>query len=216
MFKKHWWRYWKPRNTHLPPVRVKGPGGVDEYIEAVELPMDWDNSAQSWDMTFKDTSDGSYVVGMVGKRRGSQLFLIDLIRARMDFPATLHALATLTAKHPDVVAKLIEEKANGAAVISSVESTMSGVIAVQVDGSKEARAHSVTPFVEAHNVFLPHPDLPGYEWVGGFIAELAAFPTGKNDDQVDGFAQLGRYLLAGNGGWIREPSAAWESYWANQ
>lgn len=216
MFKKHWWRYWKPRNTHYPPVRVKLPGGQTEYIEAVELPMDWDNSAQSWDMTFKDTSDGSYVVGLVGKRRRTSLFITDMIRDRMSFTETLHAVEELTYRNPDVAAKLIEEKANGAAVINAVENEISGVIAVQVAGSKEARAHAATPHVEAGNVYLPHPDLPGCAWVGDFIAELAAFPTGKHDDQVDAFAQLDRYLLAANGGTIREPSAAWSSYWANQ
>ncbi|MGB3330898.1 MAG: phage terminase large subunit, partial [Thermomicrobiales bacterium] len=216
MFKRHWWRYWKPRNSHLPPVRVKLPGGGEDYIHAVEIPADWDQSAQSWDMTFKDTSDGSYVVGLVGKRHGSRMFITDYVRERLSFTATLHALGEMTYRNPDVEAKLIEEKANGPAVISAIENDLSGVIPVQVEGSKEARAHAATPHVEAGNVCLPHPLLPGMGWVEDFIAELSAFPSGKHDDQVDAYTQLDRYLLAGNGATIRDPSAAWASYWANQ
>jgi phage terminase large subunit-like protein len=45
-------------------------------------------------------------------------------------------------------------------------------------------------------VFLLHPLLA--PWVAAFIAELAAFPTGANDDQVDGFSQLVRHLIGGH------------------
>jgi predicted phage terminase large subunit-like protein len=78
-------------------------------------------------------------------------------------------------------------------VIATLTESIAGLIPVQVDGSKEARAHSTTPHVEAGNWYLPHPAIA--PWVDEFIDELAGFPTGAHDDYVDAFGQLDRYLF---------------------
>jgi predicted phage terminase large subunit-like protein len=54
------------------------------------------------------------------------------------------------------------------------------------DGGKIARAQAVSPQVESGNVYLPHPAIA--PWVEAFVDELAAFPNGKHDDQVDSFS----------------------------
>jgi predicted phage terminase large subunit-like protein len=62
-----------------------------------------------------------------------------------------------------------------------------GILAVNPEGGKVARAIAISPLVEAGNVYLPHPlHAP---WVNDFIEECAAFPNGKNDDQVDAMTQ---------------------------
>src|SRR6185369_7597794 len=123
------------------------------------------------------------------------------VRDRMDFPATVKAIESLSAKHPAAVAKLVEDKANGPAVISTLKSKISGLIAVEPRGSKEARASAVSPAIEAGNVFLPAPSAA--PWVHDFIEECAAFPKGANDDQVDAMTQaLDRFLSGGAGAWI--------------
>lgn len=193
MFKRHWWRYWQPRNANLPPVAVKQPDGTTRYVHAMEQPAWWERSAQSWDMSFKQTESGSFVVGLVAATYGPDLFLLDRYRERIDFPGTINAVQTMTARYPDVAAKLIEEKANGSAVIDTLKHSIAGLIPVQTDGSKQARAHAATPFVEAGNVYLPHPVLA--PWVEEFVAEHAAFPTAARDDQVDAMSQLVRYLM---------------------
>lgn len=194
MFKRHWWRFWQPQGANLPAVPVKMPDGSTRQVWADEQPGWWDTSAQSWDMTFKETKSGSFVVGLVGATRGPNSYLLDCYRDRVEFTGMVQAVRNMTAKHPTVGAKLIEDKANGPAVIDTLRGSISGVIAVGVDGSKEARAASSTPRVESGNWYLPHPDIA--PWVHDFIAELSAFPTGANDDQVDAFSQLDRYLAA--------------------
>ena len=198
MFKRHWWRYWQPRGEQLPPVKVKMPDGSTRDVWAQEQPAWWETSAQSWDMAFKETKGGSFVVGLVGGTYGPNLYLTDRFRERVDFPGTLVAVRSMSARHPNAAAKLIEDKANGPAVIATLRSELPGLIPVQTDGGKESRANAVTPFVEGGNVYLPHPLLA--PWVDEFLAELAAFPTGAHDDQVDAFSQLARYLMgdAGN------------------
>ncbi len=163
MFKRSWWKFYR-----LPPNHF------DEII-------------QSWDMSFKETKGGSYVVGQVWGRKGADKYLLDQVRARMDFPTTLHAVRSLSAKWPQAHAKLVEDKANGPAVIATLKREITGLIAVEPQGSKEARAAAVSPDVEAGNVYLPDPTVA--PWIHDFIEELSAFPHGVNDDQCDSTTQ---------------------------
>lgn len=153
-----------------------------------------DEVVQSWDMAFKDTDASDYVVGQVWGRWGVEVFLLDQIHERLSFVDTLKAVRQLTARWPQATAKYIEDKANGTAVINALSRTVQGLIPVEPDGSKEARAAAVSPFVESGAVHLPAPELA--PWVGGFIDEHAAFPQGSHDDQVDATTQaLNRLLL---------------------
>jgi predicted phage terminase large subunit-like protein len=63
-----------------------------------------------------------------------------------------------------------------------------GVLAVNPEGGKVARAAAVSPLIEAGNVYLPHPMF--MPWVADFLEECAAFPNGAHDDQVDAMTQV--------------------------
>jgi len=174
IFRRDWFRYW----TRLPPK-----------LEQL----------QSWDMTFKATTDGSYVVGQVWGRSGADKFLLDQIRARMSYTETLDAVARLTDRWPDAHVKLIEDAANGPAVMSMLRRSIRGIVGVTPQGSKEARASAVSPDVEGGNVWLPDPSMPGYAWVRDFVAEWTTFPRAATDDQVDAGTQaLLRWAGAGS------------------
>lgn len=160
--RRDWWKYYK----QLPSMDVV---------------------IQSWDCSFKETQDGSYVVGQVWGRKGPNKYLIDQFRSRVDFVGTLQALRTMTGKHPHARLKLIEDKANGPAVISTLRSEISGIVPVLPQGSKESRLHAVSPDIEAGNVYIPDPSIA--PWVHDYVEELAAFPNGANDDQVDATTQ---------------------------
>lgn len=179
--KRAWWRFYRA------PMWREQPDGSMRVA-------DFDQLIQSWDMTFKDTKGTDYVVGQVWGLRGANVYLLDQVRDRMDFPTTCQALKTLSAKWPQAHAKLVEEKANGAAVISQLHATVGGLIPITPTESKEARTSAVSPYVESGNVFLPDPELA--PWVAGLIDEAASFPVGKHDDQVDGLSQaLARLLI---------------------
>ena len=180
LFKRDYWRYYKA------PLAYRRDDGT--------MQVSADQVIQSWDMTFKDTKGSDYVVGQVWARRGAEAFLLDQVRDRLDFTATCKAVETLSAKWPQAVAKLVEDKANGPAVIAQLRRHVSGLIPVDVKDSKLARASAVAPFAEAGNVHLPDPRLA--PWVGDFIEEAASFPNAAHDDQVDGMSQaLARLLL---------------------
>lgn len=147
---------------------------------------------QSWDLTFKDKDTSDYVVGQVWLRVGHQAWLLDQVRRRMNFNDTCAALLALSAKWPQAVAKLVEDKANGPAVINALQQQINGLIPIEPQGSKKARASAVSPLAFSKDVILPTAEiLPNVE---DLREELVNFPS-KHDDTVDALSQAINYLL---------------------
>lgn len=181
IFQRTWWKWYDQ------PQWVETDG--------VCHALTFDEIVQSWDMAFKDTDGADFVVGQVWGRRGEHAWLLDQVRGRMSFVDTCMKVRSLSARWPQAVAKLVEDKANGTAVINQLSSMLPGLIPVQPDGSKVARASAISPFVEAGNVWLPSPEIA--PWVDGLVEECAAFPLSAHDDQVDALSQaLNRILLS--------------------
>jgi predicted phage terminase large subunit-like protein len=167
-----WWRFWQPPGANLPPVLVRQPDGTYQSVIALEIGT-VEEQAQSWDCTFKGLETSDYVVGQVWGRVASRFLILDQVRDKMDFPATVKAVRQLSASWTGCAAKLIEDKANGSAVIQMLQHEIRGILPVNPEGGKVARAAAVSPFIEAGNVYLPHPQL--MPWVNDFIEECAAF-----------------------------------------
>lgn len=106
----------------------------------------------------------------------------------MDYPATVRAVRNVSELWPHCTAKLIEDKANGSAVIQMLAREIPGIIPVNPEGGKIGRAAAVSPLIEAGDVYLPHPQL--FPWVNDFIEECVQFPNGAHDDQVDAMTQM--------------------------
>lgn len=215
--KRHWWRYWKPKGTQFPPVTVKLDDGTLVLIEAIDLPDEFDEIIQSWDMAFKDekasrSGNPDFVAGGVWGREQANKFLLDQVCDRMNFPQTCAAVALMTKKWPKARAKLVEDKANGPAVIATLGNKISGLIAVDPEGGKISRVNAVSPQIESGNVYLPHPML--FPWVSGFIEECAVFPNGAFDDQVDQMSQALLRLEEDEGDYLVGPgSTTGKSKW---
>lgn len=197
ILKRHWWRYWKPKGVNLPSVAVKvpdekkpdgtvAPGYILE-IDAIDLPDKFDEVIQSWDCAFKDTKKSDFVAGQVWARADANRFILDYYRDRADIVGTMTQIEAFSAKWPNAHTKLIEDKANGPAVMQILGKKISGLIGVEPEGGKVSRAQAAAPAVESGNVYLPHPAL--YGWVDEFIVSCASFPNAANDDDVDSFTQ---------------------------
>ena len=159
------------------------------------LPPQFDQVICSWDCAFKDEETSDYVCGQVWGRCGAFFYLIDQVHGHYNFFNTVLQILLLAQKHPGATTKLVEDKANGTAIIETLQEKVPGMVAVDPLGGKFARASAVSGFFEAGNVFLPDPKLPGYEWVDQkYIPELLTFPRGKHDDQVDATTQALLYL----------------------
>ena len=194
LVKRCWWRFWHYPGNPLPSVQVKLADGSLFECPCIPLPSNGDDTTphfdqelQSWDMAFKDTKDCAYVVGQDWGRKDADRFLLDQKREKLDFVASVRAVRQFSAKHPNAHAKLVEDKANGPAVISTLKKEISGLIAIDPQGNKEGRAQAVTPEIESGNVYLPHPAIA--PWVWDFIEEWAAAPNGIYWDQIDAASQ---------------------------
>ena len=84
-------------------------------------------------------------------------------------------------------------KANGPAVIQSLQHEITGFVEVNPEGGKVSRAAAASPQLESGNWYLPHPMLAS--WVEEFVGECAALPAGAYDDQVDAWSQGAKRLL---------------------
>jgi predicted phage terminase large subunit-like protein len=189
-FKIEWLRFWYDEELGVPEqVALKTNKGLPFIIQQKPLPkIDVTTKLSSWDLAFKETSGSDFVVGQMWARAcfSVEVFLLKQYRARAGFGRTQDAImAHLT--NEDCTHVLVEEKANGAAIIDTLRTEVPGLVAVDPRGGKVARASAVEPMFEAGQVWLPHP--AQQPWVTDFIKELITFPKSVNDDQVDAMTQ---------------------------
>ena len=163
------------------------------------LPESFDEIIQSWDMSFGAINDtASFVVGAVYGIKGSQVYLVDQVRGQWGFNETISQFELLSQRHPKAFRKLVEKKANGAAVIDVLKNKIQGIIPVEPEGSKESRFISCQPLYEAGNVFYPNESIA--PWVLDHKAEILGFPNAKHDDRVDTESQaLNHFMNKGVG-----------------
>lgn len=165
-----------------------------QHWESTMLPDRFDQMICSWDMTFKGSDRSDFVVGQVWGRKGGNYYLLDQVRGQWDFVKTTEMFQALASKWPEAVRKLVEDKANGSAVISMLKKHVTGIIPITPKESKESRAYAISTLWEAKNVFLPPKDLA--PWVESeFIPEILSFPAAAHDDQVDAMTQALSDLL---------------------
>ncbi len=182
-----WARYEHP----LWLVRDDGARIVPDAMGNPDVEM-----CQSWDFTFKDSDSSDYVVGQVWMRRGVHAYLLDQVRRRMGFSESCQAMLDMTARWPQAVAKFVEDKANGPAIINALRAKVGGIIPVEPEGSKYARAVAIQPLAEGGNIVLPDPvAVEGTAWVAELTEEARDFPGATHDDTVDALSQAVHRLL---------------------
>lgn len=160
-----------------------------------EKPERFDLILQSWDCTFKDTKSSDFVVGQIWGKSKGLFYLIDMVRGRWDFPTTIAQIKALTARYPQASLKLIEDKANGSAVISTLKGSIPGLVPVNPKDSKVSRLNAVSPVFESGNVLFPQ----NAPWLNEFTTELTSFPSSPHDDMVDSCSQALNRLTSSTG-----------------
>jgi predicted phage terminase large subunit-like protein len=174
------------------PTPAGGGTFKREYINFWSVFPVGGEMVQSWDCSFKDLASSSYVVGQVWVRIRGQFYLVDQVRDQMNVSSTCKAILSMSSKWPKARKKLIEDKANGPAVIQLMKKDVPGLKAVTPEGGKDVRANAVEPLWASGNVFIPSPNIA--PWVHDFIEELVNFGAMRHDDQVDAMSQALTYL----------------------
>ena len=147
----------------------------------VKLPEYGIRKLASVDATFKD-SVGSDMVGIgLWLQTQEGMFRIDQVNRRMGFNDTLDLLRLLKPVW-GFNELLIEDKANGSAIIDTLKRESGCVVhAVNPLGGKTARAEAASPLFRQGRVFLPRHA----PWLAEYVGQLLAFPSGTFDDLVD-------------------------------
>jgi predicted phage terminase large subunit-like protein len=199
----YWWSALYQQNPKSLGGNVFKNTGIQFYLPK-DLPSSFDLVIDSWDCTFKDTDGTDFVCGGKWAKKGASAYLLRVVHKRMGFVDTAESVEEMQNQAPRPSEVLIEDKANGPAVIDFLKKRVPRLIPIEPDGSKLARAHAVTSVWEARNVYIPHPQTAA--WVtgstktdhfisGSYLAEMTGFPAAKNDDWVDMTTQALRRLF---------------------
>lgn len=169
-------------------------GGRDPKTAVLDpgLPERFDRRIISVDAAFKDKSTSDFVaiivVGIVGARR----YLLHVTNAHLDLTGTENEIRNCRAVHGPISATLIEDKANGTAVIAHLSEQIPGVIAVNPEGGKLARVSAASPEFQAHNWYIERNG----PWAHKVVEQLCLFPNAKFDDITDAISQASIWLQA--------------------
>ena len=168
---RDWWRYYNPNDVRR---------FATEMI--------------SVDAAFKDGAKNDFVSIQVWGKLGNDYYLRYCLNKHLDFPGTVAALRTVRQLYPAARTVLIEDKANGSAIIQTLRKEMF-CIPINPQGGKVARVNAIAPAVESGHVYLPLT--AAAPWVEEFIDQFSAFPNGAHDDIVDAASQcLNRMIFS--------------------
>ena len=171
LVKREWWQWYEPKD-----------------ISAYGLTL------ISVDAAFKGTDSSDYVAIEVWSKLYNNYYLRYLVNKHLSFTETLQTIRMVKSLFPEATRVLIEDKANGTAIIEVLQREMF-CIPVNPRGGKESRANAVTPAIESGHVFLPF----GAPWADEFIDQWSAFPAGAHDDMVDSCTQALGYMIYPSG-----------------
>jgi predicted phage terminase large subunit-like protein len=162
----------------------------------VEAAPRFERIVQSWDTASKATELSDFSVCTSWGIAGKDLYLIDVLRQRMEYPVLKRAVrAQYEQFRPSVV--LIEDKASGTQLIQElIAEGLYAVTRYQPQSDKIMRMHAQTAMIE--NGFVHLPDAAS--WLAQYLHELTTFPNGRHDDQVDSTAQFLDWFKRGSGG----------------
>jgi predicted phage terminase large subunit-like protein len=154
------------------------------------LPEQFELMVGSWDCTFKDEVGSDFVAGQYWGRSGAKYYMLPYrVYDRMDFPRTRSAVLAGHQEYPRANAVLVEDKANGPAIISELRKDIPGMLAIEPYGGKFSRAQAMSPLWEAGSVLLPDPKFFPVPWLEAYIHNICTFPKAAHDDDMDSTSQ---------------------------
>ena len=135
------------------------------------------------DTAFKKSEQSDYSVAVTaGMDASGDIYLIDILRARLDYPDLKQRLIQLNNRWRGrgLRGLYVEDKASGQSIIQDLKrGTGMAVIPYQVGSrDKVSRVQSILPLIEGGRVFLPE----SAPWLDDFTEETQTFPNGRHDD----------------------------------
>lgn len=125
------------------------------FYNAKSRPLTFEELVLSCDLSFGGTNkDNDPCCMSVWGRNGGNHYLLEVINKKLTFTEMLERIKYLCGKYPQMNKKLIERKANGQAVIETLNQSVGGFIPFDPQSkSKQERLELCLPYFEAGNVF---------------------------------------------------------------
>ena len=139
---------------------------------------------QSWDTANKMSELSDYSVCTTWGVKGKDIYLLDVLRARLAFPELKRAVQEQQRRHYASIV-LIEDKASGTQLIQELVYNGMAVKAIKPEDNKVMRMNAQTAQIESGFVHLPK----AAPWLAEYLSEITTFPYAKHDDQVDSTSQ---------------------------
>lgn len=190
LFERQWWQYYDRDQFTL------------DQFEYVHI---------SVDATFKQTATSDMVAMQVTGVYKGEVYIWRLINKRMGFVDTKAKILSVIKECGSIDELVIEDKANGSAIIDSFKyiDDAPPIVAVNPQGGKFSRAQAVASYVIAGKVHIPlernwtEAEYKDVEWDGpipegcgkrlspgeAFVQQHMRFPFAKHDDMVDADTQ---------------------------
>lgn len=160
----------------------------------IHPPAKYEHIIISCDLNFIEEGTSNCCFSRYGIKMPN-IYLIDQIFGKWEFSNAVQHLISFSKGSPPYSAILVEEKANGPAMISVLRNKgFSRVIAIKVHKSKFYRLSEVSLFYSAHNVYYPDTNQMENVWVKEHIEEVTKFPAAVNDDRLDCETQILKYV----------------------
>jgi predicted phage terminase large subunit-like protein len=176
-------------------------GGLFPHLHEYHgAPPEGGEDVTSWDFAFKDSVTSDYVAGGRFRYVGGRLYMLDLQHDKMDFTASLECVEKQIEIYPDLTKHLIEDKANGPAVISVLKKKIDNVVEITPVGSKYSRANAASGYIKDGYVLFP----ANASWMPKVRKELSGFPNAAHDDIVDMITQIVNYYFVSEDGAMPE------------
>ena len=163
--------------------------GLLGAIDALPAGVAW---VRAWDLAASAAVEGrdpDWTVGVkVGRDGQGKLIVADVVRFRGGPHEVAERLAgTARLDGPEVAIGLPQDPGQaGKMQVAWLSGVLAGhrVVASPESGAKITRAQPVAAHMEAGNIALLRA-----EWNAAFVGELAEFPLGRKDDQVDALSR---------------------------
>lgn len=162
-------------------------------VEVITDPVyNYQHMLISWDLAFKGETTSSWVVGSVwGVNAPSslddrQFDLLDVYREQLDFVQTKTAVQRLAVRWPQCNYIVVEDKANGPALISELRHTLPNIVAFNPTpyGDKMSRLRAISPIIDQGRLRIVKD-----VWNETYLDEICAAPACRDWDQIDSTTQ---------------------------
>lgn len=182
--------------NYIKRSEIRFYGGVDPKTGSIDekLPSHFDMKVMSVDCSYKTSTTSDYVaivvIGVTGRKR----YVLNVINQRLDVAATVEGIRQQLQRNQYIQAVLVEDAANGQAVIQLLRSRIASVVAITPQGGKVSRMVAASAGWQAGDWYVDR----NAAWVEPFVEQITMFPNADHDDQVDAMTQAAAWLSENN------------------